>query len=354
MMTTPDESDVSPRPFSDLWRPLRHQAEEPGHRRKRPKLSLGMRLLSSLGTSSRWHSRETLRYFTSDNDDEMLHAATSVGMASELLLKLFIGRTSPALLADKGNVDALLMLAGHPAAADMPLSKFRSIGAGQALALAKKMGLATPGHAGDFAPFVVRNSAAHLAAVDMDELTQAVELHATLAKGLFDHLNIDPKSFWGEENWATVEQLIEDKYNKDWTRYTAKLTAAKHRFEALSETLGPKVLAALRATKTTRTMIGFSSGTDESVAFDCPACGSVGQIIYHIQDEGSIHYEDGGAWMDQFAEPVYFECPICELELEQDEVYRIPGAEDYIPDSREMENEELHQLEHDEDMWRDR
>lgn len=314
-----------------------------------------MRLLSSLGTSSRWHSREALRYFTSDDDDELLHAATSIGMASELLLKLFIGRTSAALLADKGHADSLLLLAGHPVTSDMPLSAFRSITAGQALTLTKKMGITIPGPSGDFAPFVVRNSAAHLATVDTDELTKAIELHATLTKGVFGLLNIDSKSFWGEDNWVAVEQLIEDKHNKDQARYTAKLSAAKQRFEALSHTLGPAVLEAFRAARTTRVSISFSSGTDEAVDFNCPACGSVGQIIYHVQDEGSVHYEPGGgAWMDQMADPTYFECPICDLELEQDEVYRIPGAEDYIPDGREIEEDELLQMDYEEDLWRDR
>lgn len=268
---------------------------------------------------------------------------------------MFIGRTSVALLVDKGHADSLLLLASHPATSDMPLSAFRSIAAGQALTLAKKMGLSIPGPSGDFAPFVVRNSAAHFAAVDTDELTKAVELHSTLTKELFGHLNIDPKSFWGDENWGAVEQLIEDKHNKDEARYTAKLSAAKQRFEALSQTLGPSVLEAFRATRKPRVSLGFSIGTDESVAFDCPACGSVGQLIYHVQDEGSIHYEPGGgAWMDQWADPTFFECPICELELEQDEVYRLPGAEDYIPDGREVEEDELHQMDYDEDMWRDR
>lgn len=314
-----------------------------------------MRLLSSLGTSSRWHSREALRYFTSDDNDELLHAATSIGMASELLLKLFIGRTSTALLADKGHADSLLLLAGHPVASDMPLSSFRSITAGQALTLAKKMGVTIPGPPGDFAPFVVRNSAAHLATVDSDEITEAVELHATLTQAIFVHLNIDPKSFWGEGSWAAVEQLIEDKHNKDQARYTAKISAAKQRFDALSQTLGSTILEAFRATRTPRVSIGFSIGTDEAVDFDCPACGSVGQIIYNIQDEGSVHYEPGGgAWMDQMADPVYFECPICELELEQNDVYRIPGAEDYIPDGRELEDSELLQMDYDEDLWRHR
>lgn len=354
-MTSTDQSDATPRPFSDLWEPRPTPTESPAPRRKRQKRSLETRLLYSLGTSSRWHSREALRYFTSDDNDELLHAATSIGMASELLLKLFIGRTSAALLADKGHTDSLLLLAGHPVTSDMPLSAFRSIAAGQALTLAKKMGITIPGPSGDFAPFVVRNSAAHLAIADADELTKAIELHATLTQGIFDHLNIDPKSFWGEGNWAAVEQLIEDKHNKDQARYTAKLSAAKQRFEALSETLGATVFEAFRAARTPRVSIGFSTGTDEAVDFDCPACGSVGQITYHVQDEGSIHYEPGGgAWMDQWADPVYFECPVCNLELEQDEVSRIPDAEDYIPDARELEEDELIQMDYDEDQWRER
>lgn len=276
-------------------------------------------------------------------------------MASELLLKLFIGRTSLELLADKGHTDSLLMLAAHPSATNRPVSAFRSIAAGQALTLAKRMGLTVPGPAGEFSPFVVRNSAAHLAMIDTEELAEAVEHHATLAGAIFDHLNIDPKSFWGEDHWPTVEQLIVAKVDRDWARYTAKVAAAKGRFVELSERLGPSTLAALRAVSKPRTSISFGIGTDESIDSACPACGSIGQIIYLLEDEGLVQFEPSGAhWIEQSAVPMFFECPICELELDDDEAYRIPGAEDYIPEGREVDDEELDRMDYEYDLYRHR
>lgn len=353
-MSSSAADDLPRLPFSDLWTSAgsNHSVSTAGRPRA---VTLRRTLLSSLGNSSRRHSREALRCFTSAEEIDLLHAATSVGMASELLLKLFIGRTSLELLADKGHTDSLLMLAAHPSVATRPVSAFRSIAAGQALTLAKKMGLTVPGPAGEFSPFIVRNSAAHLAMIDTEELAEAVEHHAALAGAIFDHLNIDPKSFWGEDHWPTVEQLIVAKVDRDWARYIAKIAAAKGRFAELSERLGPSTLAALRAVSKPRTSISFGIGANESIDYVCPACGSTGQIIYLLEDEGPVQFEpDGAHWIEQSAVPMFFECPICELELDDDEVSRIPGAEDYVPDGREVDNEELDRLDYEYDLYRHR
>lgn len=348
-------ADDHPRlPFSELWTSAGSN-DLTSIVGKPREVKLKKTLLSSLGRSSKRHSREALRCFTSAEEIDLLHAATSVGMASELLLKLFIGKTSLELLADKGHTDSLLMLAAHPSVANRPVSAFRSIAAGQALTLAKRMGLAVPGPAGEFSPFVVRNSAAHLAMIDTEELAEAVERHAALAGAIFDHLNIDPKSFWGEDHWPTVEQLIVAKVDRDWARYTAKVAAAKGRFVELSERLGPSTLAALRAVSKPRTSISFGIGTDESIDFACPACGSTGQIIYLLEDEGLVQFEsDGAHWIEQTAVPMFFECPICELELGDDEAYRISGAEDYVPEGREVDDEELDRMDYEYDLYRHR
>lgn len=312
-------------------------------------------MLSSLGSSARWHAYEALQYFTSDDMNELRHAATATGVAAEMLLKLFIGRTSITLLADRGHQDSLLLLAGHPSVSNQSLSTFRSIGAAQAFTLAKKMGLTLSGGAEQFSPFSVRNSSAHLASVEHRELAGAVEQLAALAKTMFDHLNVDPESFWDSKHMSMVEQIITEKFNRDEARYLAKIREATARFAILDDILDKTALDVLRATRRPRTSLLFAEGSAEEVEFTCPACKSTGQITYCIEDEGTIQYEpDGFHWMEQTAAPEFFECPVCQLELDAEDMLWLPEAADYVPDGRLIEEDELMHSQYDEDMWRDR
>lgn len=295
------------------------------------------RLKQLLAFSARWHSRTAVRQFVSSDRDEMLQAAISVGTASELLLKVLVHHTSPALLADRGDRDSLLLLAGAQNAPVDPLH-FRSISALEVHRLAKHLHPNLPIEVRQPEALTSRNAAAHLGIVEPSQLRRAVVQHARLVEGVLPVLNLDSAQFWGASLVPSVAALVDEARTETARIVASKLASAKAalraKIHALPDAAQAAYLAALSGTQRTY--------TDHEEAQQCPACDQQGWLLCTLE-RGPIERDlsvFGSAWRARTAYPFGFECNVCGLELEDEELYEISS----FPVEIELEPEEVDEV----------
>ncbi|WP_431072723.1 hypothetical protein [Microbacterium phyllosphaerae] len=292
------------------------------------------RLRQALAFSARAQSRTAVRQYVSSDRDELLHAAMAVGTASELLLKALVHHTSPALLADRGDRDSLLLLAGVTAPAVDPL-RFRSISALEVHRLAKHLHPALPVDVRQPEALTARNAAAHLGIVDPTQLRRAVTQHAVLVGGVLPLLNLDADAFWGADLMPSAAALV-DRARSDTARIVAsKLasarTALRARIRALPEAAQAAYLAALSGRKRTF--------TEREEPHACPACEQQGWLLCTVE-RGPVEpdlFDEGRRYREVTAYPFAFECNVCGLELEDDELSEFAD----IPVEIELESEDV-------------
>lgn len=252
----------------------------------------------------------------------MLQAAMSVGTASELLLKTLVHHTAPSLLADRGDRDSLLLLAGATSPPVDPL-RFRSISAIEAHRLVKHLHPALPVDVRQPETLVSRNAAAHLGIVEPAQLRRAVAQHTILVQGVLPLLDLDEAPFWGVNLMPSVTAIIDDARSETARIVASKLVSARSAIRTkllgLPEVAQLAYLAALSGTQRTY--------TDHEEAQQCPACDQQGWLLCTLE-RGPIEREFGAlgaAWRERTAYPFAFECNVCDLQLEDEELYEVPS-----------------------------
>jgi len=311
------------------------------------------RLKQLLGRSARWHARKAVEGFVSDDLDELLQAAVSTGSAVELIAKTFCASVSPALLADKGDRDSVLMLTGQGAHAGGSALRLKSIGAVPALQVAKHLQKDLPTDLPDPIALRVRNAATHMACLDVNELRKGVIQMCRLVAAVLPLLDLDPMQFWGPHARPVVVDLLDEAKTEVARTVAAKRAVAGARLARLTEAL-PSGQAA--------TLLAAISGSGPTTYIDhqerqtCPICGQQGWLACGVE-RGSIEYEldDDGhaayAWVPRTAYPMVFNCLVCQLELEGAELdeFDFPSEIELEPDDDPYEG-----YEPDEDAYRDR
>ena len=308
------------------------------------------RIRQLLALSARWHSRVAVQQFVSTDRDELLQAAISVGTASELILKALVSSTSPALLADRGDRDSLLLLANASLESTNALA-FRSIAAAEVHRLAKHLHRALPIDLNDLAPLAARNAAAHLAIVDSGQLRRAVVQHCRIVQATLPLLELDDGPYWGASMRATVINLLDEAKSEVARVVAAKLAAATTALNTRVRALPEEARAAYLAALSGRML----SSTDHEEPQTCPACEQNGWLLCGVE-RGPVEYdsENGMAWASRTAYPFAFECPVCGLELENEELPEIPDFPDHVELDPDEDPIEARDWEPDEDLWRGR
>jgi hypothetical protein len=294
--------------------------------------------------------------FVSEDRNELLQAAVSVGCAVELIAKAFVASVEHTLLADKGETDAILILADKGHLDKVSPTDLKSITATEGLLRAKRLhptlvfNVSTPS---DQIVLKVRNAAAHMALVDRTELRRAVLVMCRVIEGLLTPLGLEREPFWGSFALPVVDELLDQAIGEVRKLIVAKVAAARQRLRDMLEGLDANGRALVVASLTTRRTLGNGEHNEPQ---QCPACDEQGWLLC-VVIRNDVEYEadeDGhvGALVPRTGYPYAFECPVCELELDEIELaeLQLPMVIELAPDT---EPEEVYG-EPDEDLGRDR
>jgi hypothetical protein len=275
-----------------------------------------------LARSGRWHARLALELFASPDLDEMLQAAISTGTAVELVAKAYLASVTPSLLAFRGHRDSLLLLGGRSVHVEDTATSMRSIQAGEALQLVKHLHPELPGDLNDPPPLRVRNAAAHMALVDAEELRQAIVQMARLIGALLPLLELDPDPFWGRRAAAVVKSLLDEAQSEISRLVQVKRATAEARIDRLTAAVGgPNQIEPFL-----ELLEAVTPPNSEHVEEQwCPICEHRGWLGCYVKT-GPIEVDydrEGhpeGAWVPRFAYPSTFTCPVCQFEIEEEEL----------------------------------
>jgi hypothetical protein len=244
------------------------------------------------------------------------------------MTKAFLASVTPSLLADGNHRDSVLMLAGKGERGGDDALKLRSLQAAAALGMAKHFNPQLPIHdLKDPVALRVRNAATHMAFVDAVQLRQGVIQMVILIEALLPELELEPALFWGDAAASVAVVLDEAKTELD-LRVHAKRIAAQQRLAQLiigfvAEASNP-VLAVLSGR-------AVEEG-EHNEPQTCPVCSQQAWLICSVE-RGPVEYdydEDGEmthVWVTRTGYPYAFECPVCQLKLEDAELseFDFPG-----------------------------
>jgi hypothetical protein len=274
-----------------------------------------------LARSARWHARRAIASFASQDLDELLQAGTSAGTAVELLAKAYLATINPSLLADRGDRDTLLLLCGSSAAVNLNALSMRTIGAETALRLVQHVHAAFPPFEQQPLVLRVRNAAVHMALIDKAELRGAVLQMSRMTESLLTELGVDRDHFWGDHGKPVVNSLLDAARTALQHAVAAKMAAAGERLNRLTQDAPPRARAAILAALSGR----LTGSSDFDAPRACPVCAQQAWLICSIEQEGTVRYKISEnatplAETDLVAYPFVFECPVCELQLDVDEL----------------------------------
>jgi len=290
-----------------------------------------------LAQSAQWHAQRAIQLFVSDDLNEQLEAAISAGTAVELFAKTYLASIDPALLADKGDRDTVLILGGRGALATADPLLMKTIGAFDALRLAKYLYKDLPWLQQDAVSLRVRNAAVHMALVRSDELRFAVVQMCRLIESLMAPLELDREHFWGSHAASVADYLLDEAKTERARIVAAKKAAAQRYLSRLLLGLDDEIRRVMLAALSGRPP---NTSIDYQEAQECPVCGQQGWLICSVE-RGDVRQEaegDGGfsAWADQIAYPYIFECPVCQLNVEGSELWEFD-----FPNSIQIEEEDV-------------
>lgn len=258
--------------------------------------------------------------FVSDDSNEQLQAAISAGTAVELLAKAYLASIDEALLADKGDRDTILLLTGNSKLTESDPLAMKTIGALEAVRTVKKLHKDLPLTQQNPIVFGVRNSAAHMALVRSDDLRAAVIQMCRIIESLILALGLDRRDFWEIRGISVVDALLDEASTEIAREVAAKKAAAAARLEGMLASLPDSARSLLLSALSGREM----SSTDYEHRQQCPVCDQQGWlpcVLEYGQERREIdEYGKVIKIVDCTAYPVGFECPVCELCLEGDEL----------------------------------
>ncbi|MGN7970207.1 hypothetical protein [Microbacterium sp. 22296] len=305
--------------------------------------ALPKRLWDASASSARY----AVSHYADADDQVLIRAALSLGHAAEQLIMACLATIDTALLADGKIATSRYALSKGNATGALNIHTLRTTTWGEGYSVLRQVDpkLGEP-HDIKFV-METRNAAAHIAMVDSADLAEAVvKLAHTvgLLHGLLPGFVED--DYWGPTHLPVVTGLRDARADKVKLELDAKLLAATEYsaslFPAMSEADRETVLITMEARKPTRTVSGRDGDVWER--HPCPACNRSGYLHYaleHQDDHEEIpeYDSDGhveGVYVEVSVEwiPLAFECPVCNLDLDEDEVVLVDGIDAFIAEDK--------------------
>ena len=312
--------------------------------------AISVDLTEHLYEVSRGAAHAVFKNWQSDDSDELLWAAVSVGLAAETAIKFALASVNPVLLADRSSKHGtFLLLAGIADGATTPHA-ISTIGATEASLRVRGLPNVSIKPSECEQVFAVRNSAAHMGLVTRPDLILAAKNMTSIIANLLRAMDKSPADFWGGYELLAIDMLNE-KSTALQQRIESKKLAATQRFAQLKLTVDLPQLENLLTTLETTTH--FKLEGLEVVGQICPVCNRLGYMQRDVdEDDGT----DGGYVVDtrpsrfrfRFAYPRRFNCPVCQLTFDEDECSQVEQFEQEVEvepdewtaeDAEEFENE---------------
>jgi len=257
-----------------------------------------------------------LEAFSSDNSlDFAVHHA---GVALEHLLKAYLCSLHPALVADTSHFPSLLHAVGLGDRSGVLASRTKTIGLKDAFGHVRKL-LKPKITVSDttFEPvFAARNGVAHAGIHDAEEARKVLATCIRIAAPVLVELNIEPEDYW-DPYLELVDQLANEHATERRVTFETKIARARRAFHQRFDGLFPEDRARAMATFSAASAI---LGGDHVEQIDCPACEGRGWLrgFTGLSWHGEADMDNTPPLVVFY--PDSFDCAVCGLELQTDEL----------------------------------
>lgn len=344
--------------FGDLGAPLSHGASLQA---TWPHGDVGVahdHLRSLLERVGQAQARRALAATAQTDAVEMLERAAAAGTALELLMKAYLCGLSPAMLLDRGaDADSVLHLTGNGHLSSGTYLDVRTISANAALLLLSRIsGAPRLQRAVVERVLAVRNVALHMGVVSTADLEQSLRGLVTSADSLATSLGVTEEEFWGDELKDLAAELRQEVADALKLRVLERRASASQTLARLVTGLGDAARSVL--------LMHLSGSQRPQVddwqfvqAQECPVCGQEGWLVGDVErgplQSERIDWHDVAVWVERTGLATMFECPVCRLELYDEEL-----AVAELPTSLRLDDDddpyEAYEDPFDEDASRDR
>gem|GEM_PF-2737421 len=283
-----------------------------------------------LFSSAQDNATRALNKYVSNDRLVMLQAAVAGGTAVEHAAKAVLVQIAPPLICDRSHADSLLHLSGKGEMADASAMDIKTISGLEAVRLCKRLLKQVSGISEESVnrALRVRHAALHAALVHRDDLRTATVDSIRIVDQLATGIGVDRSSFW-KDHLGHVDQIISEHQVQVAGIVIAKLEAARSRISKITSSLSPDLASAVLGQLSRRL-----SSTDHEEPIVCPVCSQEAWLLCGVDKEKPEQdSEDGECWIvRQIAWPFAFECSVCGLELDDNELLEFD-----FPDSIELD-----------------
>ncbi|WP_295792138.1 hypothetical protein [uncultured Microbacterium sp.] len=315
--------------------------------------------------ASRHEAGTALARFTSDEQQDRRVASIAAGAAAEYLLACVVVNIDPVLLADPTDIPSAVTLSRRNPTQALNPRKFRSATWGRQVAIVQEVHQALNIREDIRFLLELRNAAVHVALTDKKELTDAVSRMVRVVDTLLPLVPQHKESdYWGARLPVAVE-MRDKRSTAVRQRVAAKLAEARARYRSrvTALVLGEAAEAALLLALEASPVAAIVDDSAQEPA-TCPACSRQGELSYlkvrsdEVQSEvvydRDLTPEDIVYFHTVIGTPVLFQCPVCELELDGEEL----NGFDHLTDEIDLDDEPTDRADYwgepDEDYLRER
>lgn len=181
--------------------------------------------------------------------------------------------------------------------------------------------------------------------VDEDKRVDVLANMVSMVDRLLKINNDDREEFWGKDYLSIIDAIATEKIEEISHSVTLKILEAGKRFHDVRDLLGSNTATVLLEAIS-------KSGPHSTIEYEeqrkCPACGLNGWLLCAIErgetkieyDQGPIHHD---CWhvVERMAVPLAFECPVCNLDLEGDELHVAGLGDEFEIDDDEATDYEV-------------
>ena len=284
-------------------------------------------------------ARTALHLYTSERSFDRVNGAISAGGAVEYLMRSLISTYDPSLLADRGNLASVVALSRAITPTPPTAQALRTITFTQALDILNKIHPSLNITSEVNTVMNTRNAAAHMAMESSTDLAESVVKMVTVVSALHAFFDEPEAQFWGEPLLKLVTAMKLDYENAIKIRVQGKIAHALTELEI--------ILAGTDATNREETLlvlerreVAWMSGDDsEDEPRECPACHRRGTLTiirerqmsdYVIVTDDDEDMSGSYALVSVTGIPSMFQCPVCNLRLEGNELDQFPELSNQV------------------------
>lgn len=297
-------------------------------------------MTSDLWEASAASARHAIGNYDRADAQTLRAVAISTGAAVEHLLMACVASIDTLLLADRVDAYSAYHLSRGNRAGKIEVRRVRTITWGAAVAILEFADASATTIRPDIKLIMdTRNAAAHIAMADAEDITEAVTRLTRVVQAMHTFLPQSEADYWGATYLPVAQSLRDARTTAVDRKYKSKVASHAERFEQMLPGFSRAEREAVYVAMEGRSpwqWEGFRGGPDHTGSHSCPACSRrahVGYGIVELEDFTEVprigeNGDQNGTLLEVAIElvPLAFECPVCGLELDAEEVILVPGV----------------------------